>query len=104
MILATFVVGLVPIVGNLITNTIIVVISLNHSVRVAICSLIFLVVIHKLEYFVNARLVAGQIKARAWELLIAMLMMESLFGIPGLVVAPIIYAYVKGELKIHGLV
>jgi predicted PurR-regulated permease PerM len=104
MILATFVVGLVPIVGNLITNTIIVVISLNHSVRIAICSLLFLVVIHKLEYFVNARLVAGQIKARAWELLIAMLLMESLFGIPGLVVAPIIYAYVKGELSEQGLV
>jgi predicted PurR-regulated permease PerM len=104
MILATFVVGLVPIVGNLITNTIIVVISLNHSVRIAICSLIFLVVIHKLEYFVNARLVAGQIKASAWELLIAMLLMESLFGIPGLVVAPITYAYVKGELSERGLV
>lgn len=104
MILATFVVGLVPIVGNLVTNTIIVVISLNHSVQVAICSLVFLVVIHKLEYVVNARLVAGQINAAAWEILIAMLLMENLFGIPGLVVAPIIYAYVKGELSEHGLV
>jgi len=104
MVLATFVIGLVPIVGNLVTNTIIVVISLNHSVRVAVCSLLFLVVIHKLEYFVNARLVAGQIQSAAWELLIAMLLMESLFGIPGLVVAPIVYAYVKGELRTHGLV
>jgi predicted PurR-regulated permease PerM len=104
MTLATFVIGLVPIVGNLVTNTIIVVISLNHSLRIAVCSLVFLVVIHKLEYFVNARLVAGQINAAAWELLIAMLIMESLFGIPGIVVAPIVYAYVKRELKIHGLV
>jgi predicted PurR-regulated permease PerM len=98
------VIGLVPIVGNLVTNTIIVVISLNHSVRIAACSLVFLVVIHKLEYFVNARLVAGQINAAAWELLIAMLIMESLFGLPGIVVAPIVYAYMKRELKIHGLV
>jgi predicted PurR-regulated permease PerM len=53
---------------------------------------------------VNARLVAGQINAAAWELLIAMLTMESLFGIPGIVVAPIVYGYVKRELKIYGLV
>jgi predicted PurR-regulated permease PerM len=104
IILATFLVGLVPIVGNLVTNTIIVVISLNHSIWVAVCSLVFLVVIHKLEYFVNARLVAGRINAAAWELLIAMLLMERLFGIPGLVSAPIIYAYVKGELSAYGLV
>jgi len=104
MTLATFFIGLVPIVGNLVSNTIIVVISLNHSLAIAVSSLVFLVVIHKLEYFVNARLVAGQIKAAAWELLIAMLVMESLFGIPGLVVAPIVYAYVKRELSLNGLV
>jgi predicted PurR-regulated permease PerM len=104
MTLATFFIGLIPIVGNLITNTIIVVISLSHSVPIAVCSLVFLVVIHKLEYFVNARLVGGQINAAAWELLIAMLVMESLFGIPGMVVAPIVYAYVKRELHTRGLV
>lgn len=104
MTLATFVIGLVPIVGNLVTNTMIVVISLNHSLRTAICSLAFLVVIHKLEYFVNARLVAGLINAAAWELLIAMLVMESLFGIPGLAIAPVIYGYVKGELRKRELV
>jgi predicted PurR-regulated permease PerM len=104
MIVGTFVVGLLPIVGNLITNAIIVVISLNHSLAVAICSLVFLVVIHKLEYFANARLVATQINASAWELLIAMLLMETLFGIAGLIAAPIIYAYVKCELSERGLV
>jgi predicted PurR-regulated permease PerM len=104
MILATFVIGLMPIIGNLITNTIIVVISLSHSVGIAVSSLVFLVVIHKLEYFVNARLVAGQIKAAAWEILVAMLVMESLFGLPGIVIAPIVYAYVKRELSAHALI
>ena len=33
--------------------------------------------IHKLEYFLNARIVGTQIRARAWELLIAMLAMEA---------------------------
>jgi predicted PurR-regulated permease PerM len=104
MILATFVVGLVPIVGNLITNTIIVVISLHHSMRIAACSLVFLVVIHKLEYFVNARIIGSQIHSRAWELLTVMLVMEAAFGLVGVVAAPIYYAYLKDELSSRGLV
>ena len=35
---------------------------------------------------------------RAWELLLAMLVMEAAFGLPGLVAAPVFYAYVKREL------
>ena len=36
--------------------------------------------------------------------LIAMLVMEAAFGIPGLVAAPIFYAYFKEELREKGLV
>jgi len=56
-------------------------------------------VIHKLEYFLNARIVGGQIRAHAWELLVAMLTMEAAFGIPGIVAAPIYYAYIKSECR-----
>ena len=77
----------------------IVIVSLSHSLGVAIASLCFLIVIHKLEYFLNARLVGTRIEARAWELLIAMLTMEAAFGITGVVAAPIYYAYLKDELK-----
>ncbi len=104
MIAITFVAGLLPVVGNLISNTVIVIVSLSHSLYVALSSLVFLVVIHKLEYFVNARIVGTQIRARAWELLLAMLTMEAAFGIPGLVAAPIYYAYLKDELKSRGLI
>jgi len=100
----TFVVGLLPIVGNLVSNTAIVVISLSHSLPVAIGSLVFLVVIHKLEYFVNARIVGSQINAAAWELLLTMLAMEAAFGLEGVVAAPVFYAYVKSELATRGLV
>jgi predicted PurR-regulated permease PerM len=62
------------------------------------------VLIHKLEYFVNARIVGAQIRARAWELLLAMLSMEAAFGITGLIAAPIYYAYVKDELFRRGLI
>jgi predicted PurR-regulated permease PerM len=104
MIALTFVVGLLPVIGNLISNTVIVVVSLAHSPAVALASLGFLVVIHKLEYFLNARIVGAQISARAWELLLAMLVMESAFGLPGVIAAPIYYAYLKAELKGAGLV
>jgi len=104
MIAVTFVAGLLPVVGNLISNSVIVIVSLSHSLYVALGSLAFLVVIHKLEYFVNARIVGGQIRARAWELLLAMLLMEAAFGIAGVVAAPIYYAYLKDELKSRGLI
>ena len=98
MIAITFIVGLLPIVGNLTSNTIVVIVSLAHSPAVAVASLVFLIVIHKLEYFLGARIVGSRIKSQIWELLIAMMVMEALFGIPGLVAAPIWYAYLKSEL------
>ena len=104
MIAITFVAGLLPVVGNLISNTVIVVVSLSHSLYAALGSLGFLIIIHKLEYFVNARIVGTQIRARAWELLVAMLTMEAAFGIAGVVAAPIYYAYLKDELKSRGLI
>ncbi|MEQ1592605.1 MAG: hypothetical protein ABL892_09480 [Thiobacillaceae bacterium] len=104
MILVTFIVGLMPVLGNLVSNSIIVIISLSHSLDAAIGSLLFLIVIHKLEYFVNARIIGSQIQARAWELLIAMLVMEAAFGVQGVIAAPIYYAYLKKELSDQGLI
>jgi predicted PurR-regulated permease PerM len=69
-----------------------------------VASLVFLVVIHKLEYFINARIVGGQIRAAAWEILLALLAFEVAFGLAGLALAPIAYAYTKQELVDRGLV
>ena len=99
MILVTFVAGLLPVIGNLISNTVIVVISLSYSLGVAAASLVFLVTIHKLEYFLNAKIIGSQINARPWELLAAMLVMEAMFGLPGVIAAPVFYAYIKHELQ-----
>ena len=103
LILLTFVAGLLPILGNLISNTIICVVSLSQGFWVAMGSLAYLIVIHKLEYFLNVKIIGGEIRARAWELLIAMLIMEAAFGIAGLIAAPIYYAYLKAELSDKGL-
>ena len=98
LVVITFVAGMLPIVGNLISNTILVIVALPSGVPVALSSLVFLIVLHKLEYFLNAKIIGTQIQAQAWELLIAMLVMESVFGIAGVVAAPIFYAYTKQEL------
>jgi predicted PurR-regulated permease PerM len=98
MVAITFFAGLLPIIGNLMSNSILVVIALSVSFHTAVSSLIFLIVIHKMEYFLNAKIIGSQIHARAWELLVAMLVMESIFGLPGVVAAPVFYAYLKYEL------
>lgn len=103
LVALTFAVGLLPVVGNLVSNTAITIAALSVSLGTGIAALVFLVLVHKLEYFLNARIVGSQIHARAWELLIAMLVLEALFGLPGLVAAPIYYACLKQELEARGL-
>jgi predicted PurR-regulated permease PerM len=57
-----------------------------------------------LEYFLNARIVSSRINARAWELLLAMIVLEAAFGIAGLITAPIYHAYIKNELSAARLI
>jgi predicted PurR-regulated permease PerM len=104
MVAITFVTGLLPVIGNVISNTIIVVVSMSQSLSVAGVSFAYLVIIHKLEYFLNARIIGSRINSHAWELLIAMLVMEAAFGVTGVIAAPIYYAYIKSELKERDLV
>lgn len=104
MIAVTFIVGLMPIIGNIISNTVIFLIALGVSPFAAIVALLYLIVIHKLEYFINARIIGTQIRARAWEILLVFLVMEAAFGIAGLVAAPIYYAYLKDELTTKKLI
>jgi len=104
LLVVTFVVGMLPIIGNLISNTAIFIVSLNQSLSVALISLGYLILIHKLGYFLNARIIGSHIRAGAWELLTVMLVMEAAFGIAGLLSAPIYYAYLKDELRARGYI
>ncbi|PWK92303.1 putative PurR-regulated permease PerM [Fulvimonas soli] len=104
LVVVTFVVGLLPVIGNLISNTAVTIAGLSVSLWVGVAALGFLILIHKLEYFLNARIVGTQIRARAWELLVAMLAMEAAFGLAGLIAAPIYYAYLKSELERERLI
>lgn len=104
LVAVTFFAGLLPVVGNLISNTVIVIIASSNSLLDAGLCLAWLVAIHKLEYFLNAHIIGTRIRAHAWELLIVMLVMEALFGLAGLLSAPVVYAQLKHRLHAQGWV
>jgi predicted PurR-regulated permease PerM len=104
LVIVTFLCGLIPVLGNLISNTVITILSMGVSIGTAVASLTFLVVIHKLEYLINSRIVGGETDSQAWEILLAIIVGEAAFGIGGVVMAPIIYAFVKRELRDRALV
>ncbi|NCQ52244.1 AI-2E family transporter [archaeon] len=104
LVILTFLFGLLPVIGNLVTNALIVLLSLMVSFGVAIGSLIFLIVIHKLEYYINAKIIGEQIKTSIWEMLIVIIVMESVFGVVGAVLGSVVYGYIKEELRVNYLV
>ncbi len=98
LIAVTFLCGLVPIVGNLLSNTIIVFVALTMSLKLAISALVFLVVIHKLEYLLNSKIIGDRIRNPVWLTLIALILGERLMGIPGLILAPVVLNYLRVEM------
>ena len=98
-IILTFVCGLIPIVGNLVSNTIIIGIAFTVSPKMAGWAFLFLIVIHKLEYFLNSRIIGGRLDHPMWLMLLSMVIGERLLGVSGVVLAPVILSFVKLELK-----
>ncbi len=97
IVVMTFLCGILPIVGNLISNTVIFSIGLTQSAQLAIISLLYLIVLHKFEYFLNSKIIGGRIKNPMWITLLGLLAGERLMGIPGMILAPVILNYVKLE-------
>src|SRR5436305_6967986 len=98
LIAVTFLCGLVPIVGNLVSNTVIVFVALTVSLKLAISAFVFLVLIHKLEYFLNSKIIGDRIRNPVWLTLIALILGERLMGIPGLILAPVVLNYLRVEM------
>jgi len=97
IIVLTFLCGLLPIIGNIMSNTLIVGVGFTVSPRVALFALIFLVVIHKLEYFLNSKIIGDRIKNPMWLTLVGLVLGEKLMGIPGMILAPVVLHYIKVE-------
>jgi predicted PurR-regulated permease PerM len=104
LIVITFILGLVPIVGNIVSNAVLVILSLGVSGGTAIVSLVFVIALSKLQYVLTSQLVGGEVDSQAWEILFAIIVGEAAFGIAGVVMAPIVYAFIKAELRERALV
>jgi len=97
VIILTFLCGLLPVVGNIISNTIIVGLAFTVSPQFAGWALLFLVVIHKLEYFLNSKIIGSRIRQPMWLTLLALVFGERLLGIAGIVLAPVLLNFIKIE-------
>ena len=95
----TFLCGLLPIVGNLVSNTIIVCLAFTISLNMALGALLFLIFIHKLEYFLNSKIIGDRIRNPVWLTLVALIIGERLMGIPGMVLAPVVLNYLRVEMS-----
>ena len=97
IIVLTFLCGLLPIIGNIMSNTLIVGVGFTISPRMALIAFIFLVLVHKLEYFLNSKIIGDRIKNPMWLTLIGLVLGEKLMGIPGMILAPVVLHYIKVE-------
>jgi predicted PurR-regulated permease PerM len=95
----TFLCGLFPIVGNVVSNTVIVFIGFLVSPKAAIGALIFLIVVHKLEYFLNSKIIGARIRNPIWLTLIGLIIGEKLMGVPGMILSPVVLNYLRVEMS-----
>jgi len=96
-----FLCGLLPIVGNIISNTLIVLVGFTISSRTGVYALVFLILIHKLEYFLNSKIIGQRINSPMWLTLIGLVVGERLAGIPGMILAPVMLHYIKVEASAY---
>lgn len=97
--LTTFVCGMVPLIGNVISNIFIVASGLIVSEQLAIVGLVYLIVIHKLGYLLNSRILGGSIDTPMWMTLLGIVVGEAVMGVPGVLLAPALLHYAREEMR-----
>jgi len=105
MIFVVFFCGLFPVVGNLMSNS---VLTINAFVSTGmwgtLVCLVMLVGVHKLEYILNSRIIGGIVNLPMAVSLGALIFCEVLLGIPGLILAIPLALFVRHEFEhIRGL-
>ena len=101
LLILVFLCGLIPIVGNLVSNFVIVGVGFTISPKTGIVALVFLVLVHKLEYFLNSKIIGKRINSPMWLTLMGLLVGERLMGIPGMILAPVVLHYIKVEASAY---
>jgi predicted PurR-regulated permease PerM len=97
---ATFICGLLPVVGNLLSNTLVMALGFMVSPAKGLWALAYLVCIHQLEYFLNGKIIGGRIRSPLWLTLLALVIGESLMGVTGMILAPAILHYIRIESSV----
>lgn len=69
------------------------------SLPTAITVLVLLMLVHKLEYVIISSSLGADIDSDIWEILIVLFSFEILFGLSGMVFSPILYAFIKKEMR-----
>jgi predicted PurR-regulated permease PerM len=93
----TFLCGFIPVIGNLVSNALVVALGFMVSPTKGVWALVFLVVIHKLGYFLSGNIIGAKIRTSIWLTLLALLLGERLMGITGMVLAPVLLHYIRIE-------
>ncbi|MFA5903436.1 MAG: AI-2E family transporter [Desulfobacula sp.] len=98
--------GLFPVVGNLVSNTILTVIAfVSIGLWAAGVCLILLVVIHKFEYFLNSKIISGIVNLPMVVSLTSLVICEVLLGLIGLMLAIPLLLFLRHEMEhIPGLI
>jgi predicted PurR-regulated permease PerM len=57
-------------------------------------------VIHKLEYFLNSKIIGKRIHSPMWLTLVGLVVGERLMGISGMILAPVVLDYIRHEMTV----
>jgi len=93
----TFICGLLPVVGNLLSNVVVVAIGFMISPAKGLGALVFLVCIHHLGFFLNSKIIGAKIRSPIWLTLLALVIGERLMGVTGMILSPVALHYIRIE-------
>ncbi len=99
LLLATFMFGMIPVIGTLISDAMILAAALMVSPRLALWTAAFLLASHKAQYFLTGRILGSRLKTPMWQILIGLMAGEAVMGVPGMLIAPALIHYVREELR-----
>ncbi len=100
LVFIVFFCGLFPVIGNLISNSVLVFTAfVSIGIWGAAVCLALLISIHKLEYFLNSRIIGGIVSLPMAVSLAALVLSEAIFGIPGLILAIPLVLFIRHEFE-----
>jgi len=93
----TFICGLLPVVGNVLSNIVVVAIGFMISPARGLWALAFLVCVHHLGFFLNSKIIGAKIRSPLWLTLLALVIGERLMGVTGMILSPVALHYIRIE-------